>query len=64
MAADGLAAPPCRRHIVNDPTAEKLGELLRDNPHGLLQFRDELVGWMLCLDKQGRENDRMALKPI
>jgi len=57
-AADGLAEPPWRRYLVNDPTVEKLGELLRDNPLGLLHFRDELSGWLRLLDKPGRENDR------
>ena len=46
------------RYIVNDPTVEKLGELLIDNPRGLLLIRDELSGWLRSLDKQGREGDR------
>lgn len=47
-----------RRLKVNDCTVEKLCELLRDNPDGLLLFRDELSGWLRSLDKQGREGDR------
>ena len=47
-----------RRYIVNDPTVEKLGELLNQNPLGLLLFRDELVGWFRSLDRDGHENDR------
>jgi hypothetical protein len=37
---------------------EKLGELLRDNPAGLLVLRDELVGLLASWDREGREGDR------
>jgi len=47
-----------RRFHTNDVTVEKLGELLRDNPHGMLVLRDELAGWLRALDKTGREGDR------
>ena len=57
-STDNIAEPTCRRYIVNDTTVEKLGELLRDNPWGLLEFRDELTGWLRCLDKPGHEGDR------
>jgi hypothetical protein len=47
-----------RRYLTHDPTVEKLGELLRDNPRGMLVLRDELAGWLRALDKSGREGDR------
>lgn len=47
-----------RRYWTADPTVEKLGELLRDNPQGLLIMRDELAGYLRSFNKQGRENDR------
>jgi len=47
-----------RRYRVNDATTEKLIELLRDNPRGLLVYRDELFGWLRNLDKVGHEGDR------
>jgi uncharacterized protein DUF3987 len=50
--------PTLTRYIVNDSTVEKLGELLNQNPNGLLLFRDELTGWLRTLDKDGHENDR------
>lgn len=53
--------PICERFTVNDVTIEKLGMLLNENPNGLLQFRDELVGWLRCMDKDGHENDRAFL---
>ncbi len=47
-----------RRYIVQDCTTERLGEILADNPRGLLLYRDELKGWLRSLDKAGREGDR------
>lgn len=55
-AEDG--EPKERRYLTSDSTTEKLGELLRDNPAGLLVFRDELTGWLRTLDKESRESDR------
>ncbi len=52
------APPTARRFKTNDPTTEKLGELLRDNPSGLLVLRDELVGLLASWDREGREADR------
>lgn len=51
-------APVQRRFKVNDATVEKLGELLRDNPAGLLAVRDELVGLLAAWDKEGNEGER------
>lgn len=50
--------PKERRYKSEDPTVEKLAELLIENPQGLLVYRDELKGWLLGFDKPGRENDR------
>lgn len=50
--------PTERRYMTQDATVEKLGELLRDNPQGLLVFRDELAGWLHTLERSGREGDR------
>lgn len=53
------ANPPIRRrYLTQDTTIEKLGELLRDNPRGVLVFRDELVGFLKTLDQEGREGSR------
>jgi hypothetical protein len=46
------------RYLTHDPTMEKLGELLRENPQGLLLVRDELSGWLASLDRKGREGER------
>jgi putative DNA primase/helicase len=52
--------PPLReqRYVVNDTTVEKLGELLNQNPNGLLLFRDELSGFLRLMARPGHENDR------
>jgi len=51
-------APVLRRYKSNDTTVEKLGELLRDNPAGLMVMRDELVGLIASWDREGREGER------
>ncbi len=51
-------SPVCRRYVVNDSTVEKLGEILNENPMGVLLFRDELSGFFRNLEKFGREGDR------
>jgi len=51
-------APCCKRLKTNDATVEKIVELLLENPNGLLIVRDELAGWLLSLNKSGREGDR------
>lgn len=50
--------PTLRRYKTNDTTIEKLGELLRENPAGLLVLRDELVGLVASWEREGREGDR------
>ena len=54
---DGLAAPPppekptAQRNHVNDTTVEALIPILKQNPRGVLQERDELVGWVKAMDQ-------------
>jgi Protein of unknown function (DUF3987) len=50
--------PKERRYKTQDATTEKLGEILIDNPQGLLVYRDELAGWLNSFEKNGREGDR------
>ncbi|CAG4907447.1 DUF3987 domain-containing protein [Paraburkholderia gardini] len=42
--------PKRQRYVVNDATVEKLGEILAENPNGVLLFRDELKGFLAELD--------------
>lgn len=48
------AHPKRTRYMVNDVTVEKLGEILAENPNGVLLFRDELKGFLAELE--GEEN--------
>lgn len=50
--------PTRQRLIVNDATIEKLGELLNENPNGLLLERDELAGWLAKLSGEEGQGDR------
>ena len=58
LLGDNGRAPRRRRYLINDSTVEKLGELLNDNPNGLAVYRDELVGLLRGLDKEGQEGSR------
>lgn len=58
FAAETPAEPKRRRYKTNSCTVEKLGELLADNPTGILVYRDELAGFLGELNKQGHESDR------
>ena len=46
------------RYITNDPSPEKLGELCRDNPDGLLVHRDELLTLFTELDQEEKASGR------
>jgi hypothetical protein len=50
--------PPCPRIVVNDTTVEKLGELLNENPRGLLLIRDELSGFLTRLESEEHQSER------
>jgi len=50
--------PQARRYVVNDCTVEALGVILQANPNGTLAYRDELIGLLKSLDKEGNEGAR------
>jgi putative DNA primase/helicase len=50
--------PAMRRYVVNDTSVESLGEILIANPNGVLAYRDELIGLLRLLDKEGNEGMR------
>ncbi|MDX2197745.1 MAG: YfjI family protein [Phycisphaerae bacterium] len=57
------AAPIEKRALVSDVTVEKLGELLKSNPLGLLLVRDELTAWLGSFDRYaagGKGSDQPA----
>jgi putative DNA primase/helicase len=50
--------PKWKRYHTNDATVEKLSDLLSVNPHGMLVFRDELIGLLKAWEKEGHAGDR------
>ncbi len=44
--------PPRRTLVTSDVTVEKLGEILKANPNGLLIERDELSSWLTSLEDE------------
>ncbi|HEY9871351.1 MAG TPA: YfjI family protein [Candidatus Obscuribacterales bacterium] len=52
------AEPVWRRYRTNDATIEKITDLLKENPRGLLVVRDELIGQLTAWDREGHEQDR------
>lgn len=53
--------PVCRRYTANDTSLESLGELLRQNPHGLLIERDEIASLLADLSREERAGMRAFL---
>ena len=43
--------PKRKRATVDDATTEAIGDILEDNPKGIMVFRDELSGWLGDMDK-------------
>ena len=58
LAIEEPAEPQMPRYLANDTTAAALGELLRQNPHGLLIFRDEIVSLLKSLDREDQAEAR------
>ena len=58
LAENPPKRPPLRRHVVNDITVEKLGEIVADNPNGLLAERDEIMGLLGDLRREERASAR------
>jgi hypothetical protein len=58
LIASETQKPVRRRYIINDSTVEKLGALLNENPNGILCYRDELVGLLTSLERDGQEGAR------
>ena len=50
--------PILKRYITNNATFEALGELLMENPNGLLVEADEIIGLLKQLDSGGQEPAR------
>ncbi|WP_375654219.1 DUF3987 domain-containing protein, partial [Bartonella sp. AP19HLJMH] len=58
LSKDNARDEDVSRFIVNDVTVEKLGELLKENPRGLLMVRDELSGFLTDMERKEYQTDR------
>ncbi len=58
LVGDDDVDPPCPRIVINDATVEKLGELLNENPRGMLLIRDELPGFLARMESEEYQSDR------
>lgn len=50
--------PVLKRYMVTDTSVEALGEILIENPWGILAYRDEIHGLLRSFDKEGQEGAR------
>lgn len=50
-----LAAPVLKRYMTNNASYEALGEVLIENPNGLMVESDEIIGLLKQLDASGQE---------
>lgn len=55
MGYEPPVKPPLREYVVYDATVAKLGEILSGYSWGTLAYRDELIGLLLSLDKEGEQ---------
>jgi hypothetical protein len=55
---DAITPPQRRRYVVNDCTVQALGQILAENPNGIIIVRDELIGLLKVLESQGQEAAR------
>jgi Protein of unknown function (DUF3987) len=51
----GGEAPTMKRYMTNNATYQALGELLMENPNGLMVEAEELIGLLKQLDSEGQE---------
>lgn len=58
LAVHNPDEPMLKRFIANDTSAASLGELVRQNPNGLLVYRDEIVSLLKGLDREDNADAR------
>lgn len=57
-STNDTGAPLARRYSTHDTSYQKLGEILIENPRGILVIRDELVSLLRGLDDERRTEER------
>ncbi len=55
LSTEAEDAPILKRYITNNASYEALGELMMENPNGLMVESDELIGLLKQLDASGQE---------
>jgi putative DNA primase/helicase len=58
LGQDAIDAPTLRRYRVNDTSCEALGEVLIENPNGVMVYRDELVSLLKGLAQEEQAGAR------
>jgi hypothetical protein len=58
LRAETEEEPVLRRYSTNDSSYQMLGELLRQNPNGLMVLKDELMGLLKPLDREENSEAR------
>ncbi len=58
LTVETAPEPVLQRYYTTDATPEALGELLRQNPNGLLVHRDEMVSLIRSFDREDRAEAR------
>ncbi|EMI8959546.1 YfjI family protein [Acinetobacter baumannii] len=55
---ESFTPPTLKRYMTNDSTPEALAEIQKDNPAGILNKRDELIGLLSSLDQNDTDTGR------
>lgn len=58
LRQEAIAAPVCKRYITINATTEALGEILKNNPNGVVNVRDEMMALLHKLDEEGQSEAR------
>lgn len=58
LEIDEPEEPTTRRYLINNTTAESLGELHRQNTNGLMVYRDEMVSLLKSLGREDQSEAR------
>lgn len=58
LRPEQIAKPVCKRYVATNASVEALGELLQQNPNGVLVDRDEMLSLLDRLDEEGHADER------
>lgn len=58
LKQEEIEEPVLRRHVTNDTTFASLVEIHRQNPNGILEYRDEIISLLALLDREDHAEAR------